>query len=234
MFFGRKAAVGITPMGQPSCSSQEKYVEGRHMEAFVQMQKLYADRFSNVRGLNGVLDVLDFGSGNEGVSRCISEPLLATHDRLWLYDPYTTITPPLNAKTSIVTDADVYGKHRKWYSIITLSYVLCSMEPDAAVDVVRLLRAEHPSAELLIVDYLLKGREHLVDALNADEELQWKSTLGTAEFIRTRTRYDMQELTKMLRKAHVPCTKNDIRPLDSKGIRGAVVVEPLEHGIVAY
>jgi hypothetical protein len=53
------------------------------MEAFQRMQKLYADRFNNVRGLNGVLDVLDFGSGNEGVSRCISEPLLATHDRLW-------------------------------------------------------------------------------------------------------------------------------------------------------
>lgn len=234
MIFGRQLASGMTTAMRQPVGTPEKYVEGRHMEAFVQMQKLYADRFSTLRRLNGVLDVLDFGSGNEGVSRCISEPLLATHDRLWLYDPYTTITPPLNKQTSIVSHAEVYGRHRRWYSIITLSYVLCSMEPDAAADIVRLLRTEHPSAELLIVDYLLKGREHLVDALNADEELQWRSALGNAEFIRTRTRYDIQEMTTMLRRAHVPCTKNDIRPLDSKGIRGAVVVEPLEHGMIAY
>jgi hypothetical protein len=214
-------------------------IDGRHLEAFRSVQKLYADRVKAVRKREGAARVLDFGTGRNGVARTVIEPQLTDDDMLGLYDAHTPIEPPrgkTGSHSRIIDAAEAYGKPPPLlpYGMVSLSYVLCMMEEDEAVRDVRRLRGAHPYAEFVVIDYMLKGREQLADLLCADEEMTWRMRMGHHQFVRTHTRFDVQKLCGLLWDAQLPCSPQDAVPLDKHGMRAAVVIPPVYEPFAAW
>ncbi len=209
------------------------YTDGRHMQAFLRMQGLYKHRISHIRSSQGAVHALDFGTGSDGLSRGLIEERLLPGDSLALYDRYTAIAQP-RGQSRIVGPEEAFGYDRGKINLVSIAFVLCSLEPEQARMTLSKLRDAHPDAEFLIVDYMLKGRLPLVELLRANEETLWRKKVGDPEFIRTRTRFDVDGLCGLLEESGMPVTHAEVLPLDDQCIRAAVSVRPATEFFVAY
>ncbi len=209
------------------------YREGRHMQAYLRMQELYRKRMGSVRRREGAVHALDFGTGEDGVARGILDTYVEPGDTVSLYDPAAKIAPPRKHER-VVGREEVFGPMPAGVNVVSIAFVLSLLEPHEARNTLRALREAHPDAEFIIVDYLLKGRLDLAELLVAKEEVKWRRSIGDAEFVRTRTRFDVGELCNMLGDSGMPVCESDVQPLDDKSMRGAVVVGRANEFFVAY
>lgn len=220
-------------MSSEGLDMEQVYSQGRHMQAFLAMQRIYKARIKHIRSQEGSLRALDFGTGHDSVSRALIESELQPGDSLALYDPSANIAPPLK-QSRIIGRNEAFGYVPGGINLVSIAFVLCSLERDKAVHTLLQLRDAHPEAEFLIVDYMLKGREQLADLLKSNAEMLWRKSVGNAEFVRTRTRFDVDALCDVLAESGMPCTRSEVRPLDDYGMRASVVVRPAQEFFVAY
>lgn len=209
------------------------YADGRHMQAFLRMQGLYKQRISHIRSSQGAVHALDFGTGKDGLSRGLIEERLLPGDSLALYDRHAAIAQP-RGQSRIVGAQEAFGYDRGKVNLVSIAFVLCLLEPEEARRTLTALREAHPEAEFIIVDYILKGKEQLVQLLQANEEKKWRRAIGDPEFIRTHTRFDVDGLCGLLEESGMPVTHAEVLPLDDRGIRAGVSVRPASEFFVAY
>lgn len=202
-------------------------LDGRHYEAYCNQERLYQAVLAAQHHLRGALKILDFGCGEEGVSRVILRGSMGDADTLFLYDPEARIHPPRDQRERIASGQNVYGDQRIPFDIVTLSYVLCCMEPQELLPTLQHLRTSQPQAVMIIVEYVLCGRSSLeiLGLLTANEEMKWRAYMGEDHFVETRERFTRESLETLLRKAGFSLLGR-VAPLDRAGIRAAAVTLP--------
>ncbi len=177
--------------------------------------------------IRDMLNILDFGCGPHGVGRMLLRSLKQKDDKLYLFDPHVDIEHPRDANEFIATKQDVYGDARLPFDIVNLSHVLCCMEPIDAIYALKNLKASHPKAMLVVVDYTLRNRSamEVLKLLTSHEEMKWRRHMGDEAFAHTRRQFTPESLEHLIRLAgYLP--EEGIRPLDKSGIRAFAVACP--------
>jgi len=199
---------------------------GAHFEAFFNFQDICLGLMDEIRKKTGHLNILDFGSGRYGVGRAIMEPKMNPGEELALYD-IDTISSPVRTGTTHIVDTEVaLGYTDGRFNIVNLSYVLCHIEPDEAKGILSDLGLAHPNAQFLITDYVLSGREELLELLNSSEEEKWRSRQGAEEFRRTHVRFDPNSLERLMVRSGFMSPGFKAWYLDHNHIRASMITEP--------
>lgn len=227
----------IMPIPHPASQSTERlalpfpdcgnYKNGAHLQAFYNFQDICADLMQTTRDRYGTAHILDFGTGRYGVGRAIMEPKLQKGDELALYDPKAEISEPIQPDHVHIVDdrmALTYTDGR--FNIVNISYVLCLLEPEEARKILSDLSLAHPYAKFLITDYVLRGRENLLEVLNSKEENKWRASIGEEEFRRTHARFDASSLAELVENSGFSKPSGSAWYLDHLGIRETILTEP--------
>ncbi|MDD5026431.1 MAG: hypothetical protein PHH13_03580 [Candidatus Peribacteraceae bacterium] len=200
---------------------------GRHYEAYLKQEGIYAAILRHRHRHKKELDLLDFGCGVRGVSRVILEEISNSRDRLHLFDPYANIMPSPQPNVRIASAQDVHGDNRIPFDVVSLSYVLCCMETEQARPLLRKLRFSQPQAITVIIDYTLQERSNMevLQLLNSHEEQRWKKGMGEDSFAETRRRFTPASLEAFVRDAGYD-VMGHAAPLDQETIRCAILARP--------
>ena len=200
---------------------------GLHSSALHNLEIMWNDIFELVRNVRSSLCVLDYGSGNEGVSSSQLPFRLRGHDRLFLYDR-ERLTPKDDPGVYIARLNDIFGYTREQFDLINISYVLCLMEQDKAIATLEALRSQQEEAVLAVTDYTLLTchPQVFLDTFNCTQEKKWQEILGIHEFYRTHARFSAETLADLVRESGYVVEEDEAQPLDAKGYRGTVVAYP--------
>lgn len=198
---------------------------GGHLEAVVNQSRLYDSRLTAMRHPNvkHFLNILDFGSGRYGIGRALLENQINQYgDRMYLYDPYTDVKRSVNSQVFVAENLDNIPEN---IDFINISYVLCSMEPDEARQALSDLKNRFNRAEIFVLDYVLNGREELINLLQSNEECKWRQIQGEKEFRRTRTRFTAGSLKAALMESGLEIIFDGLHYLDSNQLRCAAIAK---------
>ena len=207
----------------PACTTTVGH--GYHWSAYDMQESLYATTVQSCRR-NGSesVDALDFGAGPYGVSRMILEHVLdLRRDHLALFDPYTPITQPTKHHVTEVSEDEIYSLTHAPFDIISVSYILCCMEPCRAKIMLAKLQKAQRAATYMFVDYTLRGmtRKDVLALLTAREEMKWRAHMGEDTFARTRTQHTRASLAALIHESGLRVLTHE--SLDPKGYRTGVV-----------
>jgi|GEM_PF-6335457 len=156
-------------------------------------------RRRSIQGDVGVR-ILDYGTGVKGVMRTVLQWEMKPEDTLLLYDPFAPIQPPSRENVRILP-AD--ARPDEPVDLLTMSHVLPYIEPDGARELLSTFRDTRPQTQLIVVDYTLKGRdrEKILGMMDSAAEAEWLRKLGPDEFIRTHTRYTLEQLIQLFQES---------------------------------
>lgn len=170
----------------------------RHMELYDEVLSAWQQRSGRPP------KVLDFGTGRCGAGRVFLEPrLMRLQGELHLFDTQTDILRSCYNGTATVGGSAVYGPRREHYDIINLSYVLGTMPEAVAGAVLRELKANHPRAIFVVVDYIMRYRSKVkvLETLNTNSEMRARQEEGDERFAAMRSQHDVASLEGILRGA---------------------------------
>lgn len=213
------------PLSLPFPNSDE-LKNGAHMEAFFNFQDICLGLMNDLRAKTGHLNVLDFGSGRYGVGRAIMEPKMNPGEELALYDLHSISSPIRTDTTRIVGTHEAMKYTDGRFNMVNLSYVLCHIEPNEARAILSDLAFAHPNAQFLITDYVLRGREELLQLLDSSQEKKWKMHQGQEEFRRTHVRFDPNSLERLIVDSGLEPPGTRAWYLDHSGMRASMITEP--------
>jgi|TARA_B100001971_G_scaffold214579_1_gene252739 hypothetical protein len=201
---------------------------GLHSSALNNLEQMLDDVLALIRQTKHSLTILDFGSGNEGVSRSQLPYKLRNFDSLHLFDKEPIAKPSIDFGVSIVQASNIYGHTRAIYDLINISYVLCLMEPEQAIETLDRLRQEQHEAVVAVTDYTLQTFPpgDFLGTFNCNLERKWCEAHGHNKFYRTRARFSPQSLAELVRDAGYIVPEENAQPLDAKRYRSAVIAYP--------
>ncbi|MDD4318779.1 MAG: hypothetical protein PHW10_00405 [Candidatus Peribacteraceae bacterium] len=175
---------------------------------------------------NDPVEVLDFGTGENGVSRIIFQSILTNRGRLALFDkPDVPIHFPRDAHVRIAQAHEVYGYPMPPFDLVNLSYVLCCLGNEDPALTLLLLQEYHRRALFSVVDYTMRGRsrEETLALLNSASERRWQKRMGEDAFVAARTRHTADSLRSLLEDASFDIMQQE--SLDSLGLRTAFLLQ---------
>lgn len=199
------------------------------LEAANCQMKIYGEVVAQTRKESGTPDalkILDFGSGACGSGRVFLQGKMKSSDELHLYDPQTKIHPAMLPNVREVREDDIIGPRKQTYDLINISYVLCYVQPDQAIEMLRELRENQPQAMLAVMDYILRFRhnEEILRLLDTDSEFHWRAKMGDEEFIKTHSRHSLASLASLLQDSGYGV--RDLKVLDRYPTRAALIAKP--------
>ncbi|MCF7845116.1 MAG: class I SAM-dependent methyltransferase [Kiritimatiellales bacterium] len=215
----------------PSIPHQEsvptQYSSGRHYEAYLRQTWIYDSALKLIQRQKIGATLLDFGCGQNGVSKSILSSRLRTNDQLHLHDT-AQIDTPNDRRIRIVSQEQIFGPYQTEYDLISISYVLCFNEPDDSIRLLQDMRTAQREAMIIVIDYTLNGlqQEDLMSIFTAGKEKRWRAKLGDNEFFRTHTRFTPESLSRLIRDAGYRILGNTGAPLDISRYRTGFLAYP--------
>lgn len=206
--------------------------QGCHDRAYYNQRELYESTVNMLRNhkkaadTSETIEALDFGTGPYGVARMILGNVLSSRlDHLSLFDPYAEVRKPRRNNEKEITGDKIYGPMPTRFDIISLSYLLCCMEPEKAQKMLQgLLQAQH-DATYIFIDYTLQGmtREQVLALLVSDREIKWRTDMGDDDFFRTRTQHTRASLAALVQSSGFELIGNEAMEMDPNGYRAGMV-----------
>ncbi len=179
---------------QSSFHSPEDWIDQLDAEYGILLRQIRQEK------LHGPLRLLDYGTGRKGLARLFLEQHKLPEDQLDLYDPHAQIHPPAKSDRNvrIITQRELMRAPAP-YDVVTLSFVLCCLEPQERSVILSALSASHPQAHLLVLEYILKQHDRAaVCALLQREAKAYHRQLEDPAFLDRHTALDLAGLANLL------------------------------------
>ncbi len=215
-----------------SVSFAPEHEHGHHTHAYYEQVALFHAVANTQRRRRALardprpIEALDYGTGWQGVSRVILEGVLSAREQLFLYDKFAAIKPSRMPNVHQATPEDIFSGWKQ-FDIISISYVMCCMDPLEARAMLANLQEAQQSAQYVIVDYTLRGRtrEDVLALLTSNQEMKWRHHMGEDEFARTRMQHTPASLAALTQSAGLGVWNGKAAPLDPAGMRSAIIAE---------